>query len=837
MKQNVFFLFVAILFLSQITDASAENFEDVDLYILGSSDDGFLNFELPSGGTTQTAVIAENETTKGPTFNEVGRWNTGTLSTQSNISGDWSGNAWVYSNRAVTVTLRYTLLQDGETLDSFEFSGNIDADARVELTSGEQDFSLTEIATSPLTILIESSWNDQPGTPPTTDIVINLEYGSSTENTHIQIPISHVQIKKGQEPYVNEGGKEVTVYVHVFDVFGVDDVLSLIKNSYSMQMGPDQGVEAGTLWSANVTRTANKNNDYVEVQLVWFYGGHSLPPETNSYSLEFEAVDSLSDASWSQTLTVDLYITPEADIEISIGSTKKTVDFGNIANYQLTFTNTGSGAGDFIVDDENADGWEVNISAYEFALDVGESRSVTVSVTVPLVTSDGQKSFTVITVREVSDSDIRDSVNLQTVAKEPAPNWDFTIEIDFLANENYDEETAYLIVKDRQAIDILFDITNEGNEENNYNLEAISQDSAFTFSFNPSFVSLSSGESSEVLLSLTPKDDYFGTSTYIEIIAKSAGDGKEESETIAIEFRQSGSIDLRDSNLQIKVSEGSSGSHLLQISNSDSEEAKRIYLLVSGIEPSDQLVEGWISFEDKNGKEISSISYLTILPSQIVEITMVISIPNGADIGSYDFQISMHNEQQLRISNSYQFRVVALEASGSEDTNLSLYVVLLFILGVVGFGIYRNFSGGDYEDYDDYDDFDDLEDMPEFFEEPAPAIPPEYATPEALIQEEVVPLEAVTASIPSPEVEVQSKPRKKWFGLFGSSEDDSVVSEPMLAEQAVAQPVSAEPVAVQPVSAEPVVAQPVSAEPVVAQPVSAEPVVAQAVIVPDEENE
>ena len=54
-----------------------------------------------------------------------------------------------------------------------------------------------------------------------------------------------------------------------------------------------------------------------------------------------------------------------------------------------------------------------------------------------------------------------------------------------------------------------------------------------------------------------------------------------------------------------------------------------------------------------------------------------------------------------------------------------------------------------------------------------------------------------------------SKPRKKWFGLFGKSDD---------------QPVAAEPVVAQPVAAEPVVAQPVAAEPVVAQVVTAEPV-------------
>ena len=91
MKKNVIFLFISFLFLFHVEGTSAENFEPVDLYILGSSEEGSLEFESPSG-SAQAASIAEDETTKGPNFNEVGRWNTGTLSTQANISGEWSAS-------------------------------------------------------------------------------------------------------------------------------------------------------------------------------------------------------------------------------------------------------------------------------------------------------------------------------------------------------------------------------------------------------------------------------------------------------------------------------------------------------------------------------------------------------------------------------------------------------------------------------------------------------------------------------------------------------------------------------------------------------------------------
>ena len=58
-----------------------------------------------------------------------------------------------------------------------------------------------------------------------------------------------------------------------------------------------------------------------------------------------------------------------------------------------------------------------------------------------------------------------------------------------------------------------------------------------------------------------------------------------------------------------------------------------------------------------------------------------------------------------------------------------------------------------------------------------------------------------------------SKPRKKWFGLFGRSEPE-VSPENTEIPAAVAQPVVAEPVVAQPVVAEPVVAQPIVVQPV-----------------------
>ena len=58
-----------------------------------------------------------------------------------------------------------------------------------------------------------------------------------------------------------------------------------------------------------------------------------------------------------------------------------------------------------------------------------------------------------------------------------------------------------------------------------------------------------------------------------------------------------------------------------------------------------------------------------------------------------------------------------------------------------------------------------------------------------------------------------SKPRKRWFGLFGRSEP-KVSSENTEIPAAVAQPVVAEPVVAQPVVGEPVQVQPIVVQPV-----------------------
>ena len=837
-KISLFFVFALFsFFLIAGGSAKGETFASVDLYISGQPN-GQLRIDEPSGSSTETIVIADGESGQG-TFQEVGRWTTTSLQAESNVSGEWSGKAWVSSNRDATVTLRYTIIQNDNNLDEFEFSGDVNSGETAQL-AGSSDFSLQGLDESSITLLVESSWTAQPGSapPPPTEgnTTITFDYGTGSSDTKVTIPISHLRMSSGSSPSLVTGQSEFYVYVEISDVFGVDDVISLSKSDYSMQMGPS----GESSWSSSVDKVSDKG-DYVEVRFLWSFEGQTLPAGENTYNIEVDTTDLLSDLSWSKNLQSMIYIEPEPDAEIeAITSTSKVVEFGKTALYTLSVRNSGSGSDEFIITYDNNDNWDVSVDIFDLTLDAGDSQNIKIGVMPSESASDGQESPTIITVTAASDSGVYDSVTLVTTAKEPEPDFDFSIIINELDNENYDYSSDTFIIKDREPLEISFTVTNLGNELNNFNLKFTSTDNAFSSNFDRSSLSSVSPNQNEiVLLTLTPRDDYYGTNTFVEIEVNSGGDSKTKMETLEIFLEQSGNI-IGNSNLKLETSLDNSLTHTLQISNLDIDEANLIYFGVSGVSSDDKLAETWVSFKNKDGKAIAYGSFLTLLPSQTTDVTVMISIPSSADTGSYEISIWMENDQKIRISEQYKFKIVATPAEESTESNLLVYGVLTTALvGVILYG-YRNFNT--YED-EDYDDYDELEDLPEFIDEfPSPAensVPeaiPQAVVPEPVAQmavSEAVPQAAIAEPIPDVaaqpmQSETPEKPKKKWFGLFGKS--DSVPdTQPVAAEPVMAQPVAAEPVMAQPVAAEPVMAQPVAAEPVMAQPVAAEPVVAQAV--------
>ena len=844
------YLSLAFLFLLISPSADGETFAPISLYISGEPE-GDLSIDSPSGSNVESVVIASNEQDQQGVFKEIGRWSTGALDASSNISGDWSGSAWISSNRDATVNIKYTIIQDENNLDNFEFSGEVAAGDTIELV-GSSEFDLSNIDASPLTLLVEASWTAQAGTPPPTppaNTTILMEYGSSARMTGVDLSISHIQIQKGGEPFVNEGQSEVTIFVKVYSVFGVENILSSSEGSYELSMGPKDD----SLWISSVDSISEESN-YMEIQFLWLYEGKNLPAGDNDYDVNIQVTDSLSNEDWVKNLILNIYITPKPDVEMDpVSSTSKKVLLGSSAIYTLSIRNTGSGEDDFLVTIDYDNNWDISIDVTAFTLDAGDSQTIKVTISPQESVSDGQVLSTTVTATAVSDSSVKDSRVLITMAQEADPDWDFSIEV--IETDNEDFIDGSFVVKDRVPIEVKVLVTNRGNAENNYNLAGLSQDDAFIYSFNPSFISsLGPQDFAEIIVTLNPREDYFGTATLVEIEAISAGDGEKKSVTLSVEFSQSGLINLRDSNLQLSSAIGSSSFHTFDITNLDINEAKRIYFEVSGLSVNDQLARDWVTFFDKDGKEISYGSFLTLLPSQqSVEITVKTTIPSSSDIGTYNLQIWMMNEYSLRISESYSFKVKSSEAVEEESSNMTLFGGVL-VFGILAAAyLYRNFSDFD-DDYDyDYDDEDDdntqYQDI-EDFGNSEKAVSIESESVSQLQQAEpLVPVnnadisqvaDVSVAAAPILAASSEVKMRRKWFGLFGpkvpvdpaveeSVAADPVVAQPVAAEPVVAQAVAAEPVVAQPVAAEPVVAQPVAAEPVVAQPVAADPVVAQPV--------
>ena len=857
MKKIGFFLLFAFFFLVLSSEVEGETFASVPLYISGEPE-GALSINSPSSSTVESVTIASSEQDQQGVFREIGRWSTSSLDISTNISGDWSGNAWISSNRAATVSIRYTIVQDDNNLDSFEFEGAVPAGEPVEI-SDSSDFLLTSLETSPLTLVVEASWTAQAGTPPPGDedgdgfpdnTTIVMEYGASARDTGVKLSLSHIKIKNGGTPSVNEGENEVVIYIEVYSVFGIDNILSSSKDKYELSMGPRDE----SMWDSEVVSVSEKSN-YMQLQFLWSYEGKSLPAGDNDYDVNVKVTDLLSDELWNKDTLLSLYITPKPEVSIDVvSSISKKVEIGSSVTYALAIRNTGSGADEFIVTTDYDNDWNIEIDSTDFELDAGESKQIKVVISPQDSVSDGVKLETEITVTAASYSSVSDSKILITTAEEAEPDWDFSIEIIEAGNVNFGGDS--FAIKDRAPLEVKSLITNRGNAENNYNIAGISQDNAFVYSFNPSFISsLDPGESLEITIILTPREDYFGTSTLVEIEATSAGDGNKESTILSIDFIQSGFINLRDSNLQLSSSIGSSSSHTFEISNLDINDAKRIYFDISGISNNDLVAKDWVTFFDRNGKEITYGSFLTLLPSQqSVEITMRATVPSNSDVGIYTLQVWMVSDSNLRISESYSFKIKTSEVIEEESSNMMLYGGV-FIIGILAAAyIYSNYSDleEDYEDeyeddtqYQDFDDFDNTEQSVSVDE----SIPQLQAEPIAPIND-VNSLQVTEPSVAAPLLESppEVKMRKKWFGLFGPKVpvdmplEESVVAEPVVvqpvvAEPVVAEPVVAEPVVAQPVVAEPVVAQPVVAEPVVAQPVVAEPVVAQGVVIPDSEEE
>ena len=145
-------------------------------------------------------------------------------------------------------------------------------------------------------------------------------------------------------------------------------------------------------------------------------------------------------------------------------------------------------------------------------LDAGQSQNIKVVVSVPDTESNGRESPTEITVTASSRSDITESVTIVTVAEEESPDWTFSMQVIEEGNLHYDEiDCGCFVIKDKEEIEIKITLTNDGNQQNNFNLAVVSDEvpSPFLMTLEPNFISsLNPGQSAEVVLTMSPTEEY-----------------------------------------------------------------------------------------------------------------------------------------------------------------------------------------------------------------------------------------------------------------------------------------------------------------------------------------
>jgi hypothetical protein len=108
----------------------------------------------------------------------------------------------------------------------------------------------------------------------------------------------------------------------------------------------------------------------------------------------------------------------EAAVSVVADTLNQTAVPGDNASYEITITNTGNAPDSFAIAATGS--WDVNLSATNTGLlAVGESFTVTVSVTVPVTAQDGDSAITAVAVTSDFDSTVSQSLSLTTMAVIP----------------------------------------------------------------------------------------------------------------------------------------------------------------------------------------------------------------------------------------------------------------------------------------------------------------------------------------------------------------------------------------------------------------------------------
>ena len=737
-------------------DAAGETFADVDLYLKEDADqitNGDLTIDAPTSGNTNTAPVAA-QTNDQNQWREVASWFSDGFYREANLSGEWSGQVLVKTNRGININLRFTLWQEDTVIDNFETGQVTIAEGESQMVAGSGSLGHTTLSDDPLELRVESNiaYNGPPPTPPV-NVSVSLEYYGSGEDFRgrITLPLSHVGVTYTDLLYNPNHDAEnhiVEIWFDVRDSFG-RDALRGGTGAYTLTMAPQ-----GESQEDGETISVTSRSGYYEVKFEWDYEGRNLPAGDNPYDVTVHATDELSGVTWTFTFGARIYIEPVPDVALSTSTQTRDVNPGNSRSYTITVFNTGTGEDTFRFSTSNTlNGWGVQLSRDQALLDTIDSTTVTLTITAPAAASEGEMDETIFKAEADSDSSIHDTLTFRTTARIPPPDYSFDITLQH--GENWDIDCDCFPVIDRVPVDITFTILNRGNRPNSYLLSS-DCDAGLSLDFESNYViDVAVGESRDVDATILVGDDFLGTLGSLALEVTSEGDAREEYLLVDMRLDLSGQLSFGSTKFKLTAPRTEITTGELTIMNVNPGVAIQGFFLVEGVNNDDRTAQSWVEFRDDDNEVIDDMNPLVLAPGQQMDIKVRARIPEDATIGSFRLEVWMVNMEGHTISSlgpQTQFRIETTQAPEEDETPWALYGVILLVLlaGAGGAAYYLRGGDMDYDDEEDYYDDEEEEEplaAPRMVNVPAPAAAPAAAPAEAAAEAPAMP--AVTAEVPA----------------------------------------------------------------------------------------
>ena len=261
------------------------------------------------------------------------------------------------------------------------------------------------------------------------------------------------------------------------------------------------------------------------------------------------------------------------------------------------------------------------------------------------------------------------------------------------------------------------------------------------------------GSSATIQFTVDMGDDFTGDTASVEAKIKSLKDATEfKSLYFDIDVSLSGYLNLKTSNLVLECQLGSTVTYSFNIQNENTGSPLITYFGLEGI--SDSSSTNWFTFIDEDDNVITRSEPISLTPNKVEKITLRVEIPENEELGNYDMSIWMVNSNDDKVSQTYSFQVIALEAESS-SSSLMYGIVGLVILAFVGAAGYY-FYNLEEDDEDDLYDADYIDDDDNFADEKPTKMPVPQATPAQATPVQATPAQATPDQSP-PEMEPQDK--------------------------------------------------------------------------------